>query len=193
METNDSDRDSLVRLLDMDPEFVIDLKYTTANNFTGRRVYDFEDCYINKSTAKLLVRAKNIFKRDGYQVEIWDAYRPIRAQRKLYEIVPVNEYVATPPDLNHAIKFTHSHMNGLSVDLTLLDSDGKELQMPTHFDDFSEMARLACGRIPHVSRKHAEYLKRIMESVGFEAYENEWWHFNDILTSPTPYSDVRFD
>ncbi len=190
---SNSDKDALVRLLDMDPEFEICLKYATANNFTGQRVYDFDKCYINKDTARLLIRAKEIFKKDGYRVEIWDAYRPIRAQKKLYEVVPVNEYVATPPDLSRPIRFTHSHMNGLSVDLTLLYPDGREVEMPTAFDDFSGMAALGCGRIPPVPKAHAEYLKRVMESVGFEAYENEWWHFNDILTQPTPYSDVPLD
>lgn len=188
-----NDKDYLVRLLDLDEDFIIDLKYATKDNFTKQPVYNFNDCYLNKDTAKLLIKAKNIFKKDGYRVKVWDAYRPISAQKRLYEIVPINEYVATPPDISKPIVFEYSHMNGLSIDITLTDLSGKEIEMPTGFDDFTEMARLNCNKIPPVARKNAEYLKKIMENVGFKAYENEWWHFNDIVTEPTPYSDIKFE
>ncbi|MBP1927019.1 D-alanyl-D-alanine dipeptidase [Sedimentibacter acidaminivorans] len=188
-----SDKDSLVRLLDLDPEFIIDIKYATDNNFTKQRVYNFNDCYLNKDTAILLIKAKKIFKKDGYKVKVWDAYRPIRAQKLLFEIVPIDDFVATPPDMRKPIIFEYSHMNGLSVDITLVDSNGNELEMPTEFDDFTEMAGLGCDKIPPQARKNAEYLKSVMESVGFKAYRNEWWHFNDVVTKATPYSDVEFN
>lgn len=183
----------LVRLLDLDSDFIIELKYATPDNFTGQKIYNSSECYMNKNTANMLIQAKNIFKKDGYKVKVWDAYRPISAQKTLYDAYPIYEFVAPPPDLSKPIIFTPSHMNGLSVDITLLDEDGNEIEMPTKFDDFSEMANLKSDKIPLIPRKNTEYLKKIMESVGFEAYESEWWHFNDIKTKPTPYSDVNFD
>lgn len=184
---------NLVRLLDLDGDFIIELKYATTDNFTRQKIYKSSECYINKNTAKMLIQAKNIFKKDGYKVKIWDAYRPMSAQKALYDVYPVDDFVAPPPDFSKPIVFRPSHMNGLSVDLTLLDQEGNEIEMPTKFDDFSEMASLKCDKIPETPRKNAEYLKKVMESVGFKAYENEWWHFNDIKTKPTPYSDIVFD
>lgn len=188
------DRDYLVRLLDLDSDFIIDLRYATENNFTNKILYNSNECYVNKNTANLLIKAKDIFKNDGFRVKIWDAYRPISAQRQMFEIVPIDMYVATPPDMSKIVKFEYSHMNGLCVDITLVDFDGnEEMEMPTAFDDFTEMAGLGCDKIPPVARANAEYLKKVMESVGFKASKNEWWHFNDINTKPTPYSDIQFN
>lgn len=185
-------RDNLVRLLDLDEEFIIDLKYATEDNFTKQKIYNSNECYMNRNTAQLLLKAKEIFKNHGYRVKIWDAYRPVSAQIKLFEIVPIDDLVETPPDMSKPLRLRHSHMNGLSVDLTLIGKDGKEIEMPTAFDDFSEMAGLGCNNIPESARKNAEYLRDVMESVGFKSYINEWWHFNDGITKPTPYSDIMF-
>ena len=90
---------NLVRLLDIDDEFIIDLIYATPNNFTGKVVYDFTDCYIDINTAKRLIEAKNMAKADGYRMKVWDAFRPTDAQAKFWEILPDNNFVAYPPDM----------------------------------------------------------------------------------------------
>ena len=188
----EEERESLVRLLDLDDEFIIDLKYATEDNFVKERVYKANECYIHKNTATLLLKAKDIFKKDGYRVKIWDAYRPISAQRRLFEIIPIDDLVETPPDMSKEVILRPSHMNGLSVDLTLVDKNGNEIEMPTKFDDFSEMASLSCTKVSEKTRKNAEYLRTVMEYVGFKSYINEWWHFNDGITPPPLYSDIIF-
>ena len=65
---------NLVKLLDLDPEFIIDLPYATENNFTGKVVYQFKDCYIDIHTARQLIKAKNTAKKDGFRMKVWDAY-----------------------------------------------------------------------------------------------------------------------
>ena len=74
---------NLIRLLDLDEDFIIDLKYATEDNFTGQRVYASSECYLDKHTAEMLIEAKEKFKKDGYRVKVWDAYRPISAQKRL--------------------------------------------------------------------------------------------------------------
>ena len=74
---------NLVRLLDIDSDFIIDLRYATADNFTGQKVYQSGECWIDEHTAAILIQAKNIFRADGYRVKVWDADRPIRAQKKI--------------------------------------------------------------------------------------------------------------
>lgn len=182
----------LIRLIDLDYDFIIDLKYSTSHNFTKQQIYNSSECYINKNTAILLIKAKNIFKQSGYKVKIWDAYRPISAQIRFFEILPDNNFVATPPDMSTVSKFKPSHMNGLCVDITLTEMNGNELPMPSKFDDFSEKASLNCTTTNEILLKNGMYLKSVMELVGFKAYEGEWWHFYDVQTPPVPYMDFQF-
>ena len=74
----------LIKLLDLDQDFIIDLKYATTDNFTGEKIYNSAECYVNQHTAEILIKARDIFKKDGYRLKIWDAYRPISAQAKFW-------------------------------------------------------------------------------------------------------------
>ncbi|MEG2018816.1 MAG: M15 family metallopeptidase, partial [Clostridium sp.] len=56
-------RETLVRLLNLDDEFIIDLKYATEDNFTKEKIYNSNECYMHRDTAQLLLKAKAIFKR----------------------------------------------------------------------------------------------------------------------------------
>lgn len=180
---------NLIRLLDLDKDFIIDLKYATCDNFTGQQVYASDECWIDANTAKLLIKARDIFKKDGYRVKIWDAYRPIRAQKRFWEIMPDDEFVARPPDMAKITRFRPTHMNGMCVDITITDMEGNEVEMPSPFDTLDETASLSCPSNSEESVKNGTYLKEVMESVGFLAYESEWWHFYDITTEPEPFSD----
>ncbi len=181
----------LVRLLDFDEDFIIDIRYATKNNFTGQKIYESGECWMNINTAKRLIKAKDIFKKDGYRVKVWDAYRPISAQRKFWEIMPDDNFVARPPDMSKIKEFRPTHMNGMCVDITLTDEYGVDLDMPSEFDDMSEKASIYNLVCSENSRKNAEYLKRIMETVGFKGYEKEWWHFYDVTTEPVPFLDFQ--
>ena len=182
---------NLVRLLDMDSDFIIDLIYSSSDNFTGSIVYEFKECYIDINTAKRLIEAKNAAAKDGYRMKIWDAYRPVSAQHRFWDLLPDNNYVAYPPDMEHMTEFKNSHMNGQCVDLTLTDMDGNDIPMPSKFDEFSEKSRLDYKGTVGEERKNGEYLKKIMIDAGFSPYEGEWWHFYDRNVLPVRYSDIR--
>lgn len=179
----------LVKLTDIDNDFIINLRYSTQDNFTGKKIYDSNECWINKHTAKRLIEAKNIFRKDGYRVKIWDAYRPIAAQKKLWDACPDDDFVAMPPTISPNKKLRPNHMNGLCVDITLTDMDGNELEMPTDFDDFSEKAKLvnAQGK----AKENGEYMNRVMASCGFRLSTTEWWHFFDITTPPCKFLNFK--
>ena len=183
------DKGNLIRLLDLDDDFIIDLRYATAENFTGQQIYSSGECWVDRHTAEILIKARDIFKKDGYRVKIWDAYRPISAQKKFWEVMPDDNFVARPPDMSRLKTFRPTHMNGLCVDVTLTDMDGRDILMPCEFDDMTEKASLACTETPEEGRKNAAYMKEVMESVGFRAYSGEWWHFYDVSTEPTPFMD----
>jgi len=186
-----NEQGDLIRLADMDPDFIFELKYASDDNFTHTKIYNSSECYINKNTAVLLIKAKNIFKADGYRVKIWDAYRPISAQKRFFEILPDPNFVAVPPDMSTLKTFRPTHLNGLCVDITLTDRYGNDIPMPSDFDDFTEKASLNCPTTEDMPRANATYMKNVMESVGFQAYEFEWWHFYDVTTPPEPFLDFQ--
>ena len=74
---------NLVRLTDLSDDFIIDLKYASEDNFTGVKVYQSKDCWLDKHTAQILIAAKDIFQKDGFRVKVWDAYRPNLVQKKI--------------------------------------------------------------------------------------------------------------
>ena len=88
-------------------------------------------------------------------------------------------------------KFRPTHMNGMCVDVTLTDKEGNEIEMPSPFDTMDERAALNFAGHSKIGRRNGEYLKKVMESVGFLAYECEWWHFYDVSAEPVPFSDYE--
>lgn len=120
-----------------------------------------------------------------------DAYRPISAQKKFWEVLPDDDFVARPPDMTELKAFRPTHLNGLCVDITLADMEGNDIEMPSDFDDFSERASLQCTTTSELGREHAAYMKQVMERVGFQAYKNEWWHFYDVATEAKPFMDFQ--
>ena len=105
--------------------------------------------------------------------------------------MPNDDFIARPPDMTKIKKFRPTHMNGMCVDVTLTDKEGNEIEMPSPFDIMDERAALNYSGHSENGRRNGEYLKQVMESVGFQAYECEWWHFYDVSTDPAPFSDYE--
>lgn len=184
---------NLVRLLDLDQDFIIELIYATPNNFTGSVVYNFTDCYIDIETGKRLVKAKDMAREAGFRMKVWDAFRPTSAQQKFWDLLPDNNFVAYPPDMDTIKEFKNSHMNGQCVDVTLVDLNGNYVPMPSDFDDFTKKSRLDCIETTGEARKNGEFLRDIMVKAGFTPYENEWWHFYDKNVTPARYTEAILD
>ena len=168
--------DTIVRVVDYIPDIVIDLKYATADNFTGVIIYDFSDAYLRYGTVKKLSEVQAELRDMDMGLKIWDAFRPVSAQFRLWEVYPDPVYVANP------ITGFSSHSRGNTVDITLVDSNGTEIQMPTGFDDFSLLADRDYSDCDEVSADHARLLEKIMREHGFTPYSGEWWHFSDNIS-----------
>lgn len=167
-----------VRVLDYLPGAVQYLPYATEDNFTGRVIYDFTDAYLRYGTVKKLQKVNADLAQLGLTVKIWDGFRPVSAQFRLWEAVPDPTYVANPN-----VGFS-SHSRGNTIDLTLVDLQGNELDMPTGFDDFSAKADRNYNDCSEGQRANAEILEAIMEKYGFKGYAGEWWHFSDTQDYP---------
>lgn len=162
-----------VRVTDYLPSVEVDLKYATEDNFTGTVIYDFSDAYLRYGTVKKLQAVMDELSEDGYSLKIWDAFRPTQAQFKLWEICPDPVYVSNPN------KGFSSHSRGNTLDVTLIRTDGSEVEMPTGFDDFSTLADRDYSDVPEAAADNARYLETVMAEHGFKPYQGEWWHFSD--------------
>lgn len=167
-----------VRVRDYLPEVLQQLPYATADNFTGRRIYDFSEVFLRYGTVKKLRSVCEELAEQGLNLKIWDGFRPVSAQFKLWEVCPDDTYVADP---NQGFS---SHSRGNTVDVTLVDMDGSEIEMPTGFDDFTAKADRDYSDVPEVPAANAILLQNTMEKYGFTGYFGEWWHFRDTVAYP---------
>lgn len=176
--TEPETEDAFVRVADYLPGVFLDLRYATEDNFTGQRIYDFADAYLRWGTVKKLMAVSRELEAQGLYLKIWDAYRPVSAQFRLWEVCPDPTFVANP-ETGYS-----SHSRGNTVDLTLVNSQGQELEMPTGFDDFTALADRDYSDCPETAAANARALEELMERHGFSGYFGEWWHFSDTQTYP---------
>lgn len=174
--------EDFVRVLDYIPSARQELMYATDRNFTGQVIYDFTDVYLRYGTVKKLMAVSEDLAQLGLSLKIWDGFRPVSAQFKLWEVCPDPSFVANPQ------KGFSSHSRGNTVDVTLVDMDGNELEMPTGFDDFSAKADRNYSDCTQTATAHAELLEVLMEKHGFRGYSAEWWHFSDTDEYPVEES-----
>ena len=180
----------LVELVKLDPSIRLDMRYATTNNFTGRVLYSEARAFLTAAAAQAVVRASTAAKADGFGLNIYDAYRPWRVTKQLWDATPAGpkkNYVANP-------KRGSKHNRGCAVDLTLYDlKTGALVEMPTEFDDFSEKAhRDYAGASPTATRNRTR-LQTYLESQGFIGLSNEWWHFDFTGWENYPVMDVPFN
>jgi D-alanyl-D-alanine dipeptidase len=176
--------DGFVLLKDMDPDFIIDLRYATTDNFTKRKIYPDSVCVLRKATAAKLRNASKEFKNLGYRIKIWDAYRPVYVQRIFWNLVKDSRFVANPDNGGSV------HNKGCAVDLTLTDLNGKELEMPSGFDDFSEKAYRNNSSMSAAAKDDLGLLTKIMKQNGFSTIDTEWWHYDDSDSKQYGIADV---
>ena len=166
----------LVTIRDYIPNIYIDVKYATTDNFTGQVIYDFSEPSLRYGTIKKLMKVQKELNKRGYSLKVWDAYRPIEAQLKLWEICPDPAYVSDPN------KGYSGHCRGNTIDVTLVTADGKELEMPSGYDEFSALADRDYSDVSSAAAKNAELLESVMKKHGFKGYQAEWWHYTDTVS-----------
>lgn len=175
-------KEDLVRICDWIPGIQQELIYATDQNFTGQPIYDFTDAFLRYGTIQKLLAVSEELAEQGLFLKIWDGFRPVSAQFTLWEVCPDPTYVADPT------KGHSSHSRGNTVDLTLVDANGQELEMPTDFDDFSTKADRDYADCTDAAAANALLLQNIMEKHGFQGYYGEWWHFSDTDSYPVEES-----
>jgi len=162
---------TFVNLRDYSNDFVYDMKYATEDNFLKTKVYDCAECMLRLKTVKALIAANKDFQKKGYKIKLYDCYRPLDIQKKMWEIVSNPIYVADP-------KKGSIHNRGGAVDISLVDVTGKEVDMGTSFDFFGAMASHNFKQLSKEILSKRAYLKNTMIKNGFNSFDSEWWHYN---------------
>lgn len=176
-----------LNLKTLDSSLVIDLMYTRADNFTGVVLYeDLTEAYLYPTAARAVVKAQQALHKihPDYNLKICDASRPMSVQKKMYDVVrgtPKNIYVSNPANGGGL------HNYGLAVDVTIVDKNGKELDMGTKVDHLgkeahinTEAAMVQAGTISAQAKKNRELLRQVMREAGYKPLQSEWWHFNFV-------------
>jgi len=176
---------SLVNMRAFLPDIVFDIKYATDNNFTGERLYQEDKCYLHPKSAKKLIRVQKELALKGLGLKVFDGYRPLSVQKKLWDLVQDEKYV-TPPGKGS------SHCRGAGVDVTLVTAEGKEINLGTKYDEFTSKAYPANYDFPYEVLSSRILLKRTMQKYGFIQSTTEWWHFFDEDWKSYPVRDIRF-
>jgi len=163
----------LVDIRLVDPTIVVELRYAGRNNLVGYPLYPRGACALARpEVASGLAAAQAFLRRYQFGLKIWDAYRPVAVQEKLWHASHNSDYVANPE-----IGVGSLHSWGVAVDATLVDTWNRPVRMPSDFDDFTPAAMWRYAG-PHADiRAHVHLLQIAMRNAGFWGLRTEWWHF----------------
>ncbi len=163
---------SIVPLWSIDSTIVTDVRYATTNNFTGKVLYPTNKVYARKVVAEALSKAhRYLLKNYNLRIKIFDGYRPLSVQKKMWEIYPDDRYVANPAKGSR-------HNRGAAVDITIIDSTGTQLDMGTEYDNFTVKAHPSYLSLPKQVLENRKLLSDTMKKYGFHPITSEWWHFD---------------
>ncbi len=198
------DPSGFVLLSDVIPHIVQEVRYFSTYNFVGERIDGYEEpcSLLTKEAARALKTISNEMMVQGYRLKIYDTYRPARAVKHFVlwgiEDTDIRMKPYFYPDLEKQELFAKgyiakqsSHSRGSTVDLTLLDmKTGKEVDMGSPFDLFSEKSHPGFRGITNEQYENRMMLRNVMVRNGFKPIDCEWWHFT---LENEPYPDTYFD
>lgn len=175
----------LKEIRNVDSSIIVKLIYATADNFTGKLLYeDLREAYLHPDALEALVHAQQLLKSKypGYSLIIYDAARPMSVQKKMWNAVKGTSksiYVSNP---DHGGGL---HNYGLAVDAGIVNEKGETLPMGTEVDHLgieahvtNEAELVRNGKLSEEARKNRMLLRQVMKEAGFRALNSEWWHFN---------------
>ena len=167
------------------PALHIDLKYATADNITGRPIYQEALCLLHPDAITALAKAIGIASLAGLRLEVYDAYCRQQAQAQLWQACPDPQYVVD-------VSIGSNHSRGTAIDVTLTDESGKVLDMGAGFDEMHDRSHQYHPSVPPDAQRNRLLLNAIMFGAGFVGITSEWWHFELPGAASYPLLDDRF-
>lgn len=167
-----SDCPELVDVASMRRPPLEEIRYATRTNFTGEKLYPFPGAYVRREVIPCLEAVQRELASKGLALKIYDGYRPLPVQQKMWDLIRDERFVSNPA-VNRG-----RHTRGTAIDVTLVDRHGRPLPMPSDFDEFSSRAAVAYSGGTREERCNRDLLQRVMTRHGFLSYPDEWWHFD---------------
>ena len=180
-----AEENPLVDVTKINPHVRLEIRYATPNNFVREVLYPEARCLLRREAAESLSRVQRSLEKQGLGLKIFDGYRPLSVQKKLLAKYPVEGFVANPAKGSN-------HNRGAAVDLTLVDAEGRELPMPSAYDEFSDRAHRDYAGGTAEQMKHRQILQDEMQKEGFKGLSTEWWHFDYKNAKEYPVLDLPF-
>ncbi len=167
----DYDTTQWIDLHHLDSTIIIDMRYATVNNFVKEKMYDCSRCFLRPQVAKKILEAHLMLQEGGLGLKMLDCFRPRPIQQKLWDKFKNPLYVTDPAKGS-------MHNRGAAVDLTIVDSKGKQLDMGTPFDFFGKEAHHAYTNLPKEVLANRKLLRETMQAVELHPITTEWWHYS---------------
>ena len=191
--------DGFVRLIDVAPAIVQDMRYAGPDNFTGRPVpgYGAPHCWLRREVAFALAVAAEEAAGEGLRLVVYDCYRPQRATQAFLrwagDAADQRMKQAYYPQIDKTSLFelgyiakVSTHSRGIAVDLGFADKD-----FGTPFDMFDAKSSTHHPGISGEAKTNRLKLEALMRKHGFENLPNEWWHFTFTALKDAPLVDVE--
>ena len=173
MPVNANAEPPLVDIQSVDATIVVELRYAGNNNLFKHPLYpQGTRALARPEVATALTKTQTLLRRYHYGLKIWDAYRPVAAQTKLWQALRNSDYVANPE-----LGVGSLHSWGIAVDATLVDSWNRPVSMPSDFDAFTPAAMWRYTGRSFEVLGHVRLLQWAMHRAGFWGMRTEWWHF----------------
>ena len=170
---NKNSKSLFVQITQEEYNVILDVKYATEDNFTGKVIYKTPSVFLHKNTASKLKVASEYAEKLGYKIKVFDGFRPLEIQERLFNEIKDERYVSDPK------KGVASHSRGVAVDVTLVKKDNlKEVDMGTEFDSFNETAHHKFDAVTPEILQNRIILAGIMSVASFTPLSTEWWHYN---------------
>ena len=190
------------------PTLILDLRYATSENFTGKIVtgYTSEKAIGTKALSIALRKVQAQLRPKGLGLKVFDAYRPQSAvdvfvswATSASDTLKKREYY---PNLKKEDLFElgyiaekSGHTRGSTIDVTLVylkgRRKGKEIDMGGKWDYFGEASHFNYQKTSPKQMENRRLLRDLMIQGGFNPYEKEWWHFS-LKNEPFPTTYFDF-
>jgi zinc D-Ala-D-Ala dipeptidase len=172
----------LISITETTHDVLIDLIYASANNFTGQVIYEHPLCFLHPQAEAALRKAVVGARVFGLKLKVLDAFRPQEAQEALWAVAPLPGYIADPAKGSN-------HTRGVAIDLTLVNADGKDLDMGTPVDTMTPASHHFYAAHSAAVQVNRARLLTVMLEAGFVHYAHEWWHYQLPAAKQFPLID----
>jgi zinc D-Ala-D-Ala dipeptidase len=165
-------QETMVNLSTFPSEFDFEIRYATTENFMHEKLYDCAVCLLQPEVGRALADANDYFCELGYRIKIYDCYRPLDVQKRMWQLFPNATYVANPYEGGSV------HNRGAAVDITLVTLEGCYVEMGSDYDFFGQEAHIDHTHFPPEVLAHRKLFLEGMRRFGFQPVRTEWWHFS---------------